>query len=120
MESTNPRRRGRPRSDTAGAQEAFDLIEQYRRQEKLSCNELAIRCGLTPSSVSRALADRRTARWTPTLKQIYSIAKNTAIETRISPVMRRLAAYEGPGEAAVKRLLDDVETLITTLSTSRR
>ena len=119
MRSENPRPRGRPRSDSAGALEAFDEIERYRTAEGLSFNELAIRCGLTPSSVSRALADRQKARWTPTLKKLYSIAKN-GVDTRISPVMRRLAAYEGPGEAAVKRLLDDVEMLITTLSSSRR
>jgi transcriptional regulator with XRE-family HTH domain len=120
MRSENPKPRGRPRSDTAGAQEAFDAIERYRKAEKLSLNELSIRCGLTPSSVSRALANRQAARWTPTLKKIYSIAKNGDMEARISPVMKRLAAYEGPGEAAVKRLLADVETLITTLSASRR
>jgi transcriptional regulator with XRE-family HTH domain len=120
MESDNTKPRGRPPSRTAGAQEAFDAIEEYRKGLNLSFNELAIRCGLTPSSVLRALADRRTARWTPTLTRIYSIAKNEAVETKISPVMRRLAAYEGPGEAAVKRLLDDVETLITTLTTLRR
>ena len=34
--------------------------------------------------------------------------------------MARLASYEGPGEAAVKRLLSDVEELITSLSTARR
>ena len=116
MKSDPPRLRGRPRSRMAGAQEAFDTIEKYRRAENLSLNELAIRCRLTPSSVSRALADRQTARWTPTLTRIYCIAKNGEIETKISPVMRRLAAYEGPGEVAVKRLLDDVETLIATLS----
>jgi transcriptional regulator with XRE-family HTH domain len=120
MKIADPKPRGRPRSDTAGAQDAFDAIERYRNANGLSFNKLAIRCGLTPSSVSRALADRQTARWTPTLEKIYSIAKNGAVDTRISPAMRRLAAYEGPGEAAVKRLLDDVETLITTLSTSRR
>ena len=119
MKSGKPRKRGRPRSDTSGAQEAFDLIERYRTAEKISLNEFALRCSLTPSSVSRALSDRASARWTPTFKAIYSIAKNGSPDARISPAMKRLAAYEGPAEEAVKRLLDNVDALIATLSASR-
>jgi hypothetical protein len=120
MERNKPRIRGRPRSETAGASEAFDVIKQYMQLNNVSPNKLAIRCALTPSSVTRALSAKETARWTPTFRTIYRIAKNNDVEMRISPVMKRLAAYEGPGEAEVKRLLDDVEALITTLSTSAR
>lgn len=120
MGSEKPRPRGRPRSDTVGAREAFDSIQRYRERENLSLNALALRCRMTPSTVSRALANRENARWTPALKRIYSIAENGDVNAKISPVMKRLATYEGPGEAAVKRLLNDVEELITTLSTSRR
>ena len=120
MGSDKPRNRGRPRSETTGAREAFDVIHGYVQGNKLSLNELAIRCSLTPSSVTRALSSKETARWTPTFKAIYSIAKNNDLGMRISPAMKRLAAYEGPGEAEVKRLLDDVEALITTLSTTGR
>lgn len=119
MESDKPRARGRPRSETKGARDAFDAIQRYREHEKLSVNELAIRCGLTPSSVARALGDRQDARWTPTFRTIYSVAENGDKNARISPVMKRLAAYAGPGEAEVKRLLDDVEALITTLAAGR-
>jgi transcriptional regulator with XRE-family HTH domain len=119
MERNKPRARGRPRSDTKGARDAFDVIQRYRDRQNLSLNELAIRSGLTPSSVARALNNREGARWTPTFKIIYSVAENNDTSVRISPVMKRLAAYEGPGEAEVKRLLDDVEALITTLSASR-
>jgi hypothetical protein len=42
------------------------------------------------------------------------------VTAKITPAMARLASYEGPGEAVVKRLLDDVEELITSLSSSRR
>jgi transcriptional regulator with XRE-family HTH domain len=119
-ESNKPRPRGRPRSDTAGAREAFDSVQRYRERENLSVNALAVRCGMTPSTVSRALANRDSARFTPTLKTLYSIAENRGANAKISPAMKRLAAYKGPGEAAVKRLLNDVEDLITLLSTLRR
>jgi transcriptional regulator with XRE-family HTH domain len=119
MEREKPRARGRPRSDTKGAQDAFDIIRRYLELENLSLNELALRCELTPSSVARALANREETRWTPTFKTIYSVAKNNDVRVRISPAMKRLAAYQGPGEVEVKRLLDDVEALITTLSASK-
>jgi transcriptional regulator with XRE-family HTH domain len=120
MERNKPRIRGRPRSEGAGASDAFDEITRYIQQNNISLNQLAIRCALTPSSVTRALSAKETARWTPTFRTIYSIAKKNEVGTRISPAMKRLAAYEGPGEAEVKRLLDDVEALIATLSTSAR
>jgi hypothetical protein len=120
MESDGTTKRGRPRSDSAGAPAAFDSIKGYIALNKLSFNELAIRCGLTPSSVTRALSSRDVARWTPTFRTLYSIAINNEIDARISPAMKRLAAYEGPGEGEVKRLLDDVEALITTLSAQKR
>lgn len=119
MEREKPRSRGRPRSDTKGARDAFDIVRRYLERQRLSLNELALRCGLTPSSVARALSNREDARWTPTFKIIYSVAENNDMSTRISPAIKRLAAYEGPGEAEVKRLLDDVEALITTLSASK-
>jgi hypothetical protein len=74
---------------------------------------------MTPSTVSRALASRLNARWTPALRKLYSIAKKDDVTVKVTPAMARLASYDGPGEAAVKRLLNDVEELITTLSTSR-
>jgi hypothetical protein len=104
----------------AGASEAFDLIRKYMEQRKITANKLAISCALTPSSVTRALSSREAARWTPTFRVIYSNAINKDIEIRISPAMRRLAAYKGSGEAEVKRLLEDVDALVATLSTSER
>jgi transcriptional regulator with XRE-family HTH domain len=120
MRSEERKLRGRPRSATVGAREAFDAVQSYRERENLSFNALALRCGMTPSTVSRTLENRESARWTPALKGLYSIAENKNVNAKISPAMKRLAAYEGPGEAAVKRLLNDFEELITTLSTSRR
>jgi hypothetical protein len=120
MEIRKPGNRGRPRSDTAGASEAFDLIKRFMQRNKVSANKLAIRCALTPSSVTRALSSREAARWTPTFRHIYSVVKNSHGGMRISPAMKRLAAYKGPGEAEVKRLLDDVEALVATLSTPGR
>ena len=119
MAKSQKKRRGRPRSVSEGAGDAFDVVERYRTNHALSCNALALRCGMTPSTVSRALGSRSSARWTPTLRKLYSIAKNDAAEGKATPVVARLASYAGPGEAAVKRLLDDVEELITTLSTSQ-
>lgn len=75
---------------------------------------------MTPSTVSRALSSRAQARWTPALRRLYSIAKNSDAAAKVTPAMVRLASYEGPGEAAVKRLLDDVEALIASLSPSAR
>jgi transcriptional regulator with XRE-family HTH domain len=120
MESNRRRNRGRPRSETAGAREAFEVIKRYLERNKLTLNELAIHSSLTASSVTRALSNKDTARWTPTFKILYSIAKNHDIGIKLSPAMKRLAAYEGPGEIEVKRLLDNVEALITSLSTSGR
>lgn len=120
MERHKQKSRGRPRANTIGARDAFDIIQNYRRQENISFNELAIRFGLTPSSVARALADREGARWTPTFKTLYRIAKNEEKGMSIFPAIKRLAAYEGPGEVEIKRLLGDVEALITTLTTARR
>lgn len=94
-------------------------MESFRAANSLTINALAVRCGMTPSTVSRTLSDRSAARWTPALEKLYSIAKNNDVKAKVTPAMARLAAYEGPGEAAVKRLLGDVEELITTLSTSR-
>jgi transcriptional regulator with XRE-family HTH domain len=113
-------RRGRPRSASEGARDAFDVVESYRAANSLSFNALALRCGMTPSTVSRALSSRAGARWTPALRKLYSIAQNDPAAGKITPVMTRLASYEGPGEAAVKRLLNDVEELIESLSTARR
>lgn len=112
--------RGRPVSVSEGAGDAFDLVERYRVENGLSFNALALRCGMTPSTVSRALSSRSEARWTPALHRLYSIAKNNDMTAKVAPAMVRLASYEGPGEAAVKRLLSDVEDLIASLSTSRR
>jgi transcriptional regulator with XRE-family HTH domain len=120
MERYETKSRGRPRSAADGATDAFDVIRHYIEQNNLSLNELALHCGLTPSSVTRALSSRDGARWTPTFKTIYSIALNRVLDLHISPVMKRLASYQGPGEIEVKRLLNDVEALITTLSASRR
>ena len=75
---------------------------------------------MTPSTVSRALKSRAQARWTPALRKLYSIAKNNDAAAKVTPAMVRLASYEGPGEAVVKRLLDDVEELIVSLSTLPR
>lgn len=113
-------RRGRPPSASEGARDAFDAVESYRAANSLSLNALALRCGMTPSTVSRALNNRSDAKWTPALRKLYSIAKNDPLVAKVTPAMARLASYEGPGEAAVKRLLNDVEELITSLSTARR
>lgn len=114
--STRKKRRGRPRSASDGAAAAFDIVERYRSARGLSYNALAVRCSMTPSTVSRALGKRSSARWTPTLRKLYSIAKNSST-VEPAAVAARLESYAGPGEAVVKRLLDDVEELITTLST---
>lgn len=119
MEGRKVITRGRPRCATAGATDAFDLIKDYLDRNDLSLNQLAIHCGLTSSSVTRALSSRNAARWTPTFKAIYRIALNKESNLRISPAMKRLAAYQGPGELEVKRLLTDVDALLTTLSASK-
>src|SRR6185437_16237584 len=98
MESEKSHRRGRPRSHTEGAREAYDAIYRYMAEEKLSLNALALRCEMTPSTVARALADRESARWTPGFRRIYSIAENREPGTKMSPTIRRLASYEGPAE----------------------
>ncbi len=120
IESEKSHRRGRPRSDSEGAREAYDVIHRYMTRESLSLNALALRCEMTPSTVARALADRESARWTPGFRRIYSIAENGDHDDKISPTMRRLASYEGPAEATVRRLLSDIEELVMTLSSSRR
>jgi transcriptional regulator with XRE-family HTH domain len=102
-------------SESRGAPEAFDVIQQYIEKNDLSMNGLAIKCGLTPSTVSRALSDRAKARWTPALRKIYSVAENKNSDVP-GEAIGRLAAYKGPGEIEVKRLLTDVEQLIATLS----
>ncbi len=121
MKSRKPRRsKGRPLSASDGAADAFDAIEQFRAANSLTKNALALRYKMTPSTVSRALGSRSAARWTPTLKQLYRIAKNEAPVARVTPAMARLASYEGPGNMVVRRLLGDVEDLITSLSPLRR
>lgn len=111
--------RGRPVSSTDGAQEAFDYIEQYRNSRNLTVNALAVSFGMTPSTVMRALSNRSSARWTPTLKRLYSGAKKDRNMDSQALVVSRLAAYEGPGEPVVKRILADVEELIVALSHQR-
>jgi len=113
-------RRGRPKSASEGARDAFDVVESFREANSLSFNALAVRCGMTPSTVSRALNNRSDARWTPALRRLYSIAKNDPLTAKVTPAMTRLAAYQGPGETAVRRLLNDVEELIASLSRARR
>lgn len=119
MKRNSPKSRGRPRSDATDAADAFDVISRYAVQHNLSKNELALHCGLTPSSVSRALSSRAQARWTPTFKAIYRIALNKDVNPAITPAIKRLASYQGPGEIEVKRLLTDVDALLTTLAASR-
>jgi transcriptional regulator with XRE-family HTH domain len=109
--------RGRPKSSTKGAQEAFELVERFRKERGFSMNALAVNFGMTPSSVSRALAERAQARWTPTLRRLYYNAINN--RSTGGDTLSRLSTYRGPGEEAVQRLLADVEVLIETLSHSK-
>ena len=88
--------KGRPTSKSEGAREAFDLVQQYRSARKLPTNALAIRFGMTPSSVIRALSDRSAARWTPTLKKLYYNAVNDVQPQSIDPVLNDLQSYCGP------------------------
>jgi transcriptional regulator with XRE-family HTH domain len=113
------RRKGRPTSESQGAREAFDYVQQYRLERRLSANALAIRFGMTPSSVIRALSDRSAARWTPTLRKLYYNAKNDLQPQSIDPVLNELQSYRGPGDRVVKRMLADMRELIVTLTRSR-
>jgi transcriptional regulator with XRE-family HTH domain len=115
MKSASKKPRGRPVAPVQGAGAAFDFVERYRKRHGLTQNALALSFGMTPSTVSRALADRSTARLTPGLRQLYSIAKNRTDPAELER-LQRLSAYSGPGEEALKRLLADVDALIAALS----
>jgi hypothetical protein len=109
-------KRGRPSSTIEGAIDAFDAVERFRQQNGLTPNALAIRFGITPSSVGRCLSERSKARWTPTLKSLYRNALNEMEKTVPYPALQRLARYAGPAEPIVRRLLGDMEELVSTLS----
>jgi hypothetical protein len=117
--SKTSKSKGRPISKSGGAREAFDYVQQYRITRKLPTNALAIRFGMTPSSVIRALSDRSTARWTPTLTKLYYNAINDLQPQSVDPVLNELQSYCGPGGQVVKRILADMRELIVTLGQSR-
>lgn len=120
MESlTASQHRGRPFSKVEGASDAFDEVERFRMANSMTMNALAIRFGITPSSVARCLSDRKEARWTPTLTQLYRNVLISKAESTVSPALQRLASYTGPAEPVLKRLLGDMEELIETLSRER-
>jgi len=111
--------KGRPLSKSEGAREAFDYIQQYRLSRRLQNNALAIRFGMTPSSVNRAMSNRSGARWTPTLTKLYYNAVNDVKAQSADPVLSDLQSYRGPGNQVVKRILADVRELIVTLGQAR-
>ena len=110
-----PGKRGRPVSLTEGAAEAHDEIVAFMEARGFKPASFARAFAMTPSTVGRALPGRERASWTPAFRKIYCIAKNKAGVTSTAS-LERLAAYSGPGEAAVKRILADVDELVRTLS----
>lgn len=108
--------RGRPTSRVDGAPEAFDYVERYKQQQGIKNNELAIRFGMTPSTVNRALQSRETASWTPGFQKLYCNVKS-AVQGKAA--IQRLAEYAGPADSIVRRLIEDVDALVTTLSANK-
>jgi len=117
MKSTEQKlQRGRPPSRTAGAVEAFDEIERYKKEKGLKNHGLALRFNMTPSTVNRALASRETAAWTPGLHQIYCNVLNARRPETEKPALQRLADCKGQVGEIVHRILEDVDALVVLLS----
>jgi hypothetical protein len=74
---------------------------------------------MTPSTVGRVLKARSNARWTPAFDKLYCIALNNAAQLLDVSALRSLVTYEGPGQAAVKRILADMGELVAALATAR-
>lgn len=117
---TTPKGRGRPISRLEGAREAFDVIEAYRISNNWTINALAIQARMTPSTVGRVLKSRSQAKWTPAFGRLYCIALNNSVPPLDVPALQSLMTYEGPGQAAVKRILADMGELVTALATARQ
>ena len=111
--------RGRPPSKTKGAVEAFDEIERYKKEEGLKNHALALRFNMTPSTVSRVLANRDEAAWTPGFDQIYCNVLNARRLETGKPTLQRLADCKGQVGEIVNRILEDVDALIVLLNNPR-
>lgn len=121
-----PRPRGRPRGETKGAKEAIAAIQEHVKAEGVSLAELAISLRMNPSSVSRAVNQVGTPRWTPSLRRIYRDALNgkaSAIEGHqdaIASMLSKLLQTPAPAAHAVRAIIGDVQQLVDALSPPRR
>lgn len=107
----------RPRSATAGAAEAVDVIVQLKKRMKLSDEAIAERIAVDQSSVCRALK-RNPPAWTPTLQKLSHYAetlgaarsKSARAHSKRAPDVLAKAAFDAwdgtaPGLEWLVRLL---------------
>ncbi len=118
-------RRGRPPSETEGAQEAIAAVEAYLEKEGISLNQLALSLGMSPSSASRAMRPKGSPRWTPSLTRIYRVAESPDPTDRRAqselPAVRSLhtlLATPTPAGDAVRAIIEDVQRLVDALAPS--
>ena len=112
------RARGRPKSEAKGAAHAVRDVAAYLEAHRLSASTLALRLGMHPSSVTRALGQQQ-PRWTPSLRKICNAINQKTATRATEPLagkaarrLERLLSSSEPAAEAVLAILDDVQQLV--------